>query len=123
MKKLFLVCLMMLASSAWAEWVMYEESDSATHYFDPATIRKEGNMRRVWVLQDLRKRGQYSEMSRRYRSEYDCKNERWRILTISEHSEPMAGGSAMRSQSDEDSWTDIAPGTVTDTMLKIVCAK
>jgi hypothetical protein len=44
MKKLFLIGLMMLASSAWAEWVMYEETDTATHYFDPATIRIEGKM-------------------------------------------------------------------------------
>jgi len=35
MKKLFLVCLMMLAGSAWAEWVMYSESEQATFYFDP----------------------------------------------------------------------------------------
>jgi hypothetical protein len=123
MKKLFLICLMMLAGSAWAEWVKYADTDESSFYFDPATFRKDGNMRRVWLLQDLRKRHKDGEMSRRYRAEYDCKNERWRILTISEHSEPMAGGSAMRSQSDEDSWTDIAPGTVTDTMLKIVCAK
>lgn len=35
MKKLFLVVLMMLACSAWAEWVMYSESEQATFYFDP----------------------------------------------------------------------------------------
>ena len=51
MKKLFIVCLMMLAGSAWAEWVVYTNSENkeATHYFDPATIRKDGNMRRVWL--------------------------------------------------------------------------
>jgi hypothetical protein len=36
MKKLLLVCLMMLASSAWAEWVMYDTTDTNTFYYDPA---------------------------------------------------------------------------------------
>ena len=123
MKKLFLVCLMMLASSAWAEWVMYDWNDTTTYFYDPATIRKEGNMRRVWVLQDLRKRGQYSEMSRRYRSEYDCKNESWRIISRLNHSERKATGETLYSNSSAGDWSDIPPDTISATILNIVCAK
>jgi hypothetical protein len=123
MKKLFLVCLMMLTGSAWAEWVMYEETDTATHYFDPATIRKDGNMRRVWALQDLRKRNKDGEMSRRMRSEYDCKLERYRYLAISEHSKPMAGGTVLVQGGEDNYWVAIAPSTVDETIFNIVCAK
>ena len=123
MKKLFLVVLMMLACSAWAEWVMYFESDIATHYFDPATIRKDGHIRRVWLITDLRKRHKDGEMSRRLRSEYDCRQERMRILVISEHSEPMAGGVILRTEGEDKIGVDVAPDTTVEAMFKIVCAK
>ena len=71
MKKLFIFFVMLLAGSAWAEWVVFGETETATSYFDPATIRKDGNMRRVWQLQDLREQGKIGEMSRRIRYEYD----------------------------------------------------
>ena len=123
MKKLFLVCLMMLAGSAWAEWVVYAESEQTTFYFDPATIRKEGNMRRVWVLQDLRKPDKVGgEMSVRARMEYDCKNERIRTLGLSTHSEPMTGGTVLELGGEKQNWRAIAPETVTETIFNIVCA-
>jgi len=41
MKKLFLVCLMMLAGSAWAEWVMYDETKEVTSLWDhPSKLQK-----------------------------------------------------------------------------------
>ena len=123
MKKLFLTCLMLLAGSAWAEWVMYAESSTTYHYFDPSTIRKDGNMRRVWLLNDFKQLAKDGTLSGRFRAEYDCKNERWRILAVSEHSEPMAGGSTMRSENDTNPWLDIPPDTFSEIIFKIVCAK
>ena len=123
MKKLFLVCLMMLASSAWAEWVMYDEKKEVTLYFDPATIRKDGNLRRVWELQDLRKRGRVGEMSRRMRIEYDCKQERSRFLGISGHSKSMADGEILETGGEDNVWQAIPPGTSLETIFNIVCAK
>ena len=122
MKKLFLVCLMMLTGSAWAEWVLYGESDTATHYFDPATIRKDGNMRRVGQLQDLRERGRVGEMSRRGRREYDCKQERYRYLGISGHSESMGAGEVLGSEGEANEWHAIPPGTPAEKIFNIVCA-
>ena len=122
MKKLFLVSLMMLAGSSWAEWVMYSKNESETVYYDPATIRKDGNMRRVWELQDLSKRHKEGEISRRLRAEYDCKQERVRFLAASGHSEPMAGGKVLMTEEGPSGWQEIAPGTVAETMLEIVCA-
>ena len=114
---------MMLAGSAWAEWVFVGESETSTFFYDPATIRKEGNMRRVWELQDLRKRGKSGEMSLRMRMEYDCMNERSRFLGISGHSEPMALGGVLATAGEDKNWDAIAPNTAADQLLKIVCAK
>jgi len=123
MKKLFLVCLMMLAGSAWAEWVMFSKDEEATHYFDPATIRKEENMGRVWQLTDMRKMRINGTMSHRARYEYDCKRERFRYLGISSHPEPMAGGKPLIVDGEDNDWFPIAPGTIAEVMLKIVCSK
>jgi hypothetical protein len=121
MKKLFLFSLVMLAGSAWAEWVKYAEKDENTFYFDPATVRKDGNMRRVWELTNYKQRDKYGSISSRLRGEYDCKQERYRVLTISEHSEPMAGGSVTRQQYDGGPWADIPPGTISEVIFKVVC--
>ncbi len=123
MKKLFLVGLMMLSGSAWAEWVMFNESEKIQHFYDPATIRTDGNMRRVWQLVDNKKRNKDGVMSLRARLEYDCKQERYRVLSISTHSEPMANGNILTTVSQSNDWEEIAPNTSSETMLKIVCAK
>ncbi len=123
MKKLFLVCLMMLAGSAWAKWVMYFEAKTITYYYDPATIRKDGNMRQVWRIQELKQRIADGEKSRRMRIEYDCKEERYRILSASIHSEPMAEGKVIYSEIKDNIWTVIPPASASEAMFKIVCAK
>ncbi len=123
MKKLLLVSLMMLASSAWAEWVFHSETSRANFYYDPATIRKDGNMRRVWELQDIRERIKSGAISIRLRYEYDCKLERSRILGISGHSEPMAGGTVLSTEGEQTQWDAIAPGTPAEFMLNLLCAK
>jgi len=122
MKKLFLIGLMMLSGSAWAEWVMYATNETNTFYYDPATIRKDGHIRRVWVLNDLRKRHKDGEMSRRSRTEYDCKQERMKYLASSEHSEPMAGGAVLSTAEHKEEWRAIPPDTPLETIFKIVCA-
>ena len=122
MKKLFIVFVMLLAGSAWAEWVIYETTDTNTFYYDPTTIRKDGNMRQVWVLLNWRKRDKDNVMSHRLRYEYDCKQERYRFLAISVHTEPMAGGEILLQNLDTP-WIDIAPATAAEAMFKIACLK
>ena len=123
MKKLLLVGLMMLAGSAWAKWVMYDRNESMTYYFDPSTVRKDGNMRRVWELQNFTKRDNDGVMSLRSRQEYDCKQERYRFLSGSTHTETMAGGEVLGTAGEDNDWTAIPPGAAVEIILKIVCAK
>ena len=92
-------------------------------YIDPTTIRKDGNFRKVWQLNDLKERHKDGELSRRVRNEYDCKKERFRVLSFSTHSEPMANGMSLyQSSAESTEWNDIPPGTFAETVLKIVCA-
>ena len=124
MKKLLLISLMMLSGSAWAEWTPLKNKTDSRYFYDPTTIRREGQIRRVWTVQNLIEPDRRGVMSRRMRVEYDCKNERYNLLSLTGHSEPMAGGKIIFSHDDMTAkWDDIPPNTAADTMLKIVCAK
>ena len=123
MKKLLIAMVLIATGSAWAEWVKLGENKDANIYIDPASIRKDGNLRRVWQIQDLKQRNKDGEMSRRARREFDCKQERFRFLSLSSHSEPMAGGTTLFSEGEDAKWHDIPPDSVAEAMQKFVCAK
>ncbi len=122
-KSLILACLMLLSGSAWAEWVVIAKTERATFYFDPDTIRKDGNMRTVWLLVDQTERDKFGSMSMRFRREIDCKKERERIISRSAHSGPMLTGELIMSSSNIGEWDDIPPQTVVAIELKTFCTK
>ena len=123
-KKAIALSLMLLAtSSAWADWEMISETHRANFYIDPTTIRKDGNFRKVWEVQNLKVRHKDGEKSWRTRNEYDCINERQRILSFSTHSGPVATGDVLQIGREPGSWSDVAPGTSGDTILRIVCGE
>ncbi len=129
MKKLLLALLttLMLTGAAWAEWVKVDWNtvDLSDFYIHPRTIRIDGSLGRVWVIQNLKQQSEKGELSRQAREEYDCKQERYRVLSFSTHSGPMASGNVMESYTWDPprKWNDIPPGTMMETMLKLVCAK
>lgn len=126
MKKLLTTLLvsLVLSGSAWAEWVKVANNDFADYYIDPATIRKDGNLRKVWQIQNLKQRDKEGgRLSSRSRWEFDCKQERSRPLSFSTHSEAMASGTTLMSHSASDQWDDIPPESISEAVLKIVCAK
>jgi hypothetical protein len=119
-----LIALLFVSGSASAEWVKIDEGKEMSSYIDPTTIRKDGNLRKVWQIQDLKQREKGGELSRQARLEYDCKNERFRTLSISTHSEPMANGmSLFQTTAASTPWNDIPPRSVAEAALKIVCAR
>ncbi len=122
MRVVLTLLLIAAAAPAWADWVRVAESDMAVHYVDPATIRTDGNRRTVWELADLKKKGTFGEASNRTLGEFDCQRRRSRIHEISGYSEPMAGGRALFSIHNHDSWAEVAPGSRADTVFRIVCA-
>ena len=122
-KKTLLLALLLLTGSAWAEWVRVGESKNYYQYIDPATIRKDGNLFRVWEISDLKTRSTDGDLSRRIRYEYDCKQERIKLLSFSTHSGPMANGTTLLSDSSDGEWLHIPPGSIGESVLKIVCAK
>jgi hypothetical protein len=57
----------------------------------------------------------------RVRMEIDCKEERQRTLTFTRFSKPMEAGSVVINSNQIGEWQDIAPTSVANTFLTILC--
>ncbi len=86
MKTIIGVLILFVTTTALADWVEIERNEGITYYLDLLTIKKDGNVRRVWHLQDLDVPDK-GVRSRQTYMEYDCKNTRYRMLDFSVHSD------------------------------------
>jgi hypothetical protein len=127
MRKAILATLLaVVSSSAAAEWVLAGRNEITTAYFDPATISKTGDMVKMWNLFDLetaRLLDTQSYMSMKRQVEYDCKEARSRLLSFSGHSENMAGGEVVYTDSEPHDWEPVSPGSGNEALWKIACGK
>jgi hypothetical protein len=120
MRKIFFVLLMAFSCSLWAEWEFLGETDSSSFFFDAASIKKEGEIRRVWAVSNTNIKDKGA--SERHLLEYNCKKEQVRFLSRTKFSEPMALGEALEVGNDISNWIYVAPRTVHESLLKRVCA-
>lgn len=127
MRKAILLLLAAVSSSAAAEWIAVSSNETFTTYVDPASIRKEANMAKMWDLLDFNKARVHpvgvSYLSGRSQNEYDCKEERTRRLAFSFHSGNMSGVETVYINSDSGNWTPVAPGSINELLWKIACGK
>jgi hypothetical protein len=122
MRKYLIGLLMLISCSAWADWVQVADSSVSTYFVDRASIRKEGSFRKVWEIENYKKQ-EKGVQSTRSRVEYDCKQERYKTLTISTHTELMAEGLALENESNANNpWRDIPPKTVSARLLQYACS-
>ena len=127
MKRLLLgLMLLVTAGAASAEWTRLSETDNYIYYVDLATIRRNGNLVKIWTLADfkaVRKNAGKSFLSEKSQSEYDCKEEKSRILAFTWFDGKMGSGKVVVSDSDPGKWSPIQPGSVGEALWKIACGK
>ena len=126
MRLILTLLLMTFTVQAWAEWVKIAESTLRVLYYNPAAIDKQSNLRRVWTLQNNKQPDKKGELSRRYLSEFDCKEGRQRLLSVSAYSERMARGDTIKQRhyslgEPDGVWFNITPDTFSAHLLKLVC--
>ena len=133
MKRLLLgLMLIVTATAASAEWTFVSDTggdtDDYIQYVDRATIRKRGNLVKMWGLRDFKtvqkSAAGDSYLSSNAQEEYDCKEEKSRILAFTWFAGKMGNGKVVYSNSDTgDKWSPISPGSVGETLWKIACGK
>ncbi len=130
MKRLCVALLLLFtANFAWADWVRLTESDAGIVFFvDPTTVRRSGNLVRMWVLHDYKTTQitvphKDSYLSSKVQNEYDCQDEKSRNLYFTWHSGNMGGGKVVYTSSGTpSSWTPISPGSVNQSLFNEACA-
>lgn len=123
MKKLAVV-LLLVSSPAWAGWKSIGEDDTGTSYADSATIVRQGNIARMWSLLDYKAFQRMVEVgyfSQKTEIEYDCREGRFRGLSLSLHAEKMGAGKVIYEDTSAHEWEPVPPGTVTEVLWKVAC--
>lgn len=127
-KAVIVAMLAVVSGSAVAEWVEITRTDSETIYINPATVRKTGDVVKLWVLVDFRKAKSFDEskayLSEQMQTEYDCKEERRRTLYFIQHSKNLGAGEVVYSGTSlNKDWNPVAPGSLGETAWKFACGK
>ena len=125
-----LLSLLLPAGLASAVAVKVDEMPGTTWYVETGSIVIAGDVRRVVVVQDYANAEADGVRSRAFTYEIHCLAERLRSVAVSEHSQPMAQGSAVRSSATQWEWRYLEPRTGSNiarrtpyrSIAKLVCA-
>lgn len=119
---LFALLALSLSAPTAAGWVKVGENDLGAFFIDPGTIRRQGNFRKVWALTDMKKLVVEGARSYRVQWEYDCMEERSRVLYLSAYSRKLATGKMLFSTAGPQTWEPTPPDTPDAIIREIVCS-
>ncbi len=108
--------------AAPAGWQRVGETAGTTVYVQPGSLQREGQIRRLLEMQNLRERDADGVLSRRYTAEYECRHRMVRIGRISSHAGPMLDGPRLFDVQEMGYWRKIVPGSPFALLHSIVCA-
>ncbi|MDH4081307.1 MAG: hypothetical protein OEU68_15990 [Nitrospira sp.] len=103
-------------------------------YFDPTTIRRDGALVTLWQLTDYKMMqgnapfgrfmlGPHRFFSTKSHKEFDCVNQRVRLLASSEHSQHMGTGIHNAVAVAQGSGLPIEPDSINEALWNVVCRK
>jgi hypothetical protein len=129
MTRLLLATFLFLSSvPAYAEWVAVGGNQDAgvTVYIDPGTIHRTGNLVKVWHLNDFKTvqivKGN-SYLSVQAQHQYNCTENRERILALTKFSGNMGRGKVVYTDAHEGQWRPVGTGSVIHALEKLACSK
>ena len=122
-------CFFVVVSTgpAYAEWRPIYMGDEAgmTVYVDPETLRRKGNLAKLWILfdyQTTQKVGTNTFLSIKGYREFDCVEGRMRTLSLTQFSGNMGSGKPVyRADANDDNWVSIATTSVGQKLLEVAC--
>lgn len=127
MNKIFIIfVLSLISSSALADWTLIQTSDEGNLYVDFDTLQKSGDTVSVSTLNDFYNRQDKNERSTKWREMHDCKNKRFKALSIEYFTDNMAQGSVIESTTFDASntaWTSLVQYSVGELKTNIICSR
>ncbi len=130
MKRLLFATLMVVCSVSWADWVYENNTDSFIIFLDKSTIRKNGNIAKMWELKDFfvaQTDNDWKKFkSSKVRRAYNCREEKIAVIAVIDYSGSMGVGDVIASVDLKESnwnWFSIVPDSLGEDQWKIVCGK
>ena len=121
---LILVFTVIFSSTSFADWTKVTQNvRGSTFYVDFERIRKVDEYVYFWALSDLLKPDEDGDLSYKHYHQGDCKLFRHKILSGSNHKEPMGGGTGTIVNTPDEEWRYPPPNDVWETILKSVCSR
>ncbi|MDO8465345.1 MAG: hypothetical protein Q7S46_08860 [Gallionella sp.] len=120
-----------------AEWIIVGENKilGLTAYADPDTEtvptngkkeKKNGDKLKMWRVYDyktIQEASGYKFISAKFQNEYDCKEEKVRLLVNTAFSGNMGVGEVIFTNTDAGKWQPAMPGSIDEAMWKFACRK
>ncbi len=126
MKKCLLTLfLLKIATTAHAEWVAVDSAakqPGETHYFEPQTLQKNGQFRKIWILSsyDNKQKGGYHAVKSLY--EFNCSDSQARSITLLLYPDKKASGAVIGAHHEESTeWFGFASDSIFQHISEIIC--
>jgi hypothetical protein len=126
MKKCLLVLVLLLtAVPIQAGWIGVDIAGKSgeAHYFDPGTIRKDGQFRKIWVLSsyDEKQKGGHHAVKTLY--EMDCALNKVRSITMLMYPDKKAAGKVIGAHHEESTdWSSFSANSIFRQIAGTICA-
>ena len=123
---LVLSCSVGLAQAEWKKLIDSPTFGGLTVYIEPTSVHvdKGSGLVKLWILYDY-KTGQEGfparYLSLKLQRQYDCKQERARMLAQSLFGGNMAQGDVIYESTDGE-WISVGPGTIGQALLGFACS-
>lgn len=123
-KALLLAAAIAAAGPACAEWLEVHGDAGITWFMDYSSLRVNGYNRRIWLLRDYvlpknDKDGSYQSV--KTFEEFDCNEDRNRLLQFTAYSKKQGGGRPIFSSSIPGEWRYNTPETSGKTIADAIC--
>lgn len=125
-KLLTMLILASLSTTAMAEWTMVQTGDEGSMYIDFDSLQKTGDLITVMTLNDYSQPQQKDELSAQFKELHDCRNKKFKALSINYYASPLAQGNTIATLSfnePETPWSDVVQYSIGELKANIICSK
>ena len=126
-KVILTILLVFCSTTAFGAWIKLNSDEIGATYVDPHTISRTGNRVTMWSLADYNM-AQVLPSGKQYLStkthiEFDCKEERVRLLAVYVQSHNLGKGETVYSPPQHGKWGPLAPNTKNGKLWQLGCEK
>ena len=126
MRKFIMIVLAVWSSLAQAEWTMIQTNDNGNMYIDFGSVQRTAGLVTVTTLSDYYVQQAKGELSSQWLELHDCKNKKFKALSIQYYADNMATGAVLttyRLPEAETGWSDVVPYSIGELKANVICSR